>query len=338
MDDNIFRQSILSYSAQIGCDPLIVQGAGGNISWKQDDTLWVKASGMWLADALKNEIFVPVSLSELRTSISAGDFETLPAAQDSSLLRPSIETLLHAIMPQRVVVHVHAIEVLARLVRKDNDAELMSLVDPQFSYVTVDYQKPGAALALAVNKHLISGITPDIVLMKNHGVVIGADSIQEIDVILKSLLANFRITQTLTCVAPIKKSSVTPLTGYIPVPDSEINLLATHEHLFSRLSRDWVLYPDHVVFLGPAPYTFKTMEALNAFAVSGDDLADVVFVENEGVFVLESINKARLQQLRCYYDVLVRQPYDNILRCLTSDEIGELLNWDAEKYRMRIAK
>jgi hypothetical protein len=37
--------------------------------------------------------------------------------------------------------------------------------------------------------------------------------------------------------------------------------------------------------------------------------------------------------LRCYYDVLVRQSVCGKLRPLTSQQVEELLNWDAEKYR-----
>ena len=42
---------------------LLVQGAGGNSSVKQDDVLWVKASGAWLSEAKEKEMFVPVELA-----------------------------------------------------------------------------------------------------------------------------------------------------------------------------------------------------------------------------------------------------------------------------------
>ena len=55
-----------------GANPLLVQGAGGNVSWKEEDTLWVKASGTWLSDASAEDIFLP-RLSYLRTAISEVD-------------------------------------------------------------------------------------------------------------------------------------------------------------------------------------------------------------------------------------------------------------------------
>lgn len=55
-------------SARVGRNILLVQGAGGNSSVKEDDVLWVKASGTWLADAEDKDIFVPVALSAAATA------------------------------------------------------------------------------------------------------------------------------------------------------------------------------------------------------------------------------------------------------------------------------
>ena len=60
------KLSISEYCERIGSNPLLVQGAGGNISWKEGDVLWIKASGMWLIDAIKENIFVSVSLKNIQ--------------------------------------------------------------------------------------------------------------------------------------------------------------------------------------------------------------------------------------------------------------------------------
>ena len=103
----------------LATNPLLVQGAGGNVSWKEDDTLWIKASGTWLSDAADDDIFIPTNLVHLRAALTQGNFDVTPIVTSESSLRPSIETLLHALMPQRVVVHLHAIDVLSHLVRDD---------------------------------------------------------------------------------------------------------------------------------------------------------------------------------------------------------------------------
>lgn len=65
-------------SARVGRNILLVQGAGGNSSIKQNDLLWVKASGTWLADAEHKNIFVPVSLGAARAALAQGD-ERVPS-------------------------------------------------------------------------------------------------------------------------------------------------------------------------------------------------------------------------------------------------------------------
>lgn len=42
-------EALLDLSARVGADPDLVQGAGGNTSIKEGGTLWIKASGLWLA-------------------------------------------------------------------------------------------------------------------------------------------------------------------------------------------------------------------------------------------------------------------------------------------------
>ena len=50
----------VSLSQEIGVQPLLVQGPGGNTSVKIDGQMWVKASGTELAEALDKSIFVAV--------------------------------------------------------------------------------------------------------------------------------------------------------------------------------------------------------------------------------------------------------------------------------------
>ena len=61
---------LLSLSARLGRDPLLVQASSGNTSIKLDGTLWIKASGKWLAYA-NEETLVPIELAELREKLRA---------------------------------------------------------------------------------------------------------------------------------------------------------------------------------------------------------------------------------------------------------------------------
>ena len=43
------------------------------------------------------------------------------------------------------------------------------------------------------------------------------------------------------------------------------------------------------------------------------------------------------EMLRCQAEVLLRLPAGTAIRCLSAAAVGELLNWDAEKFRQRLA-
>lgn len=331
------RASVTRYCTEIGQDPLLVQGAGGNVSWKDGDTLWVKASGTWLADASKKDIFVPVDLHHLRHAVEIGNFSVTPKLSGSSTLKPSIETLLHALMPHRVVAHLHAIEALAYLVRHQCEHALTSSIGNAFSWNIVDYYKPGAELAAAIGGALAKRSGIDVIFLKNHGVVIGGDDVTQIKSILDGLihaLENRPADSGCKRVPNIK----TRIEQYIPASDENVHQLAFDMELFNRLRSDWALYPDHVVFLGPKAHTFETWEALDKALHSGKEPPELVFIKGEGVFVRAELNRSKAAQLRCYHDVLVRQHHGVKLNPLTEEQIANLLNWDAERYRMNLAK
>lgn len=331
------RASVIDYCAAIGTDPLLVQGAGGNVSWKDDDTLWIKASGTWLAEAADEDIFVPVDLPHLRAALDDGDFDAAPKLRGESPRRPSIETSLHGLMRHRVVIHLHALEALAHLVRDDCEAALQSLLGAAFSWVVVDYHKPGAALSAAVSAALAQNPAAAIVFLKNHGVVIGGADVAEVQRILDALTRALQIRPAGPATPP-HPGEMAPAGAYVPVPDPDLHRLACDADLFSRVRSDWVLYPDHVVFLGARPCTYDSRAQFEAASAGPGARSDLVFIQGEGVFVRPVFNLAQFAQLRCYYDVLVRQEPAAKLRSLSDAQIAELLDWDAEQYRMRMAK
>ena len=100
-----------------------------------------------------------------------------------------------------------------------------------------------------------------------------------------------------------------------------------------RLSKEWVLYPDHAVFLGGQAAILH--QSINIKDLENNDFnkPDFIFVLGEGVFERHKVSKSKKAQLRCYYEVLIRQPIEERLSVLPHKAIIELLNWDAEKYR-----
>lgn len=328
------HESVRQFCSEIGKDPLIVQGAGGNVSWKENDVLWIKASGTWLADAGDKDIFVPVKLGHLTTALKNGDYAVVPQTVTSTPLKPSIETLLHALMPHRIVVHVHAIEVLAHLVRKDFDHSNYPALDKALNARTVKYCKPGAELAEAVANQLDGTSSTRVVFLKNHGVIIGGDSIEEISKTLQ-YLTHFFATPSVSAQINTPDVSLRLANGveFNPVGVTKLHEVAVTPSLVDRLNDNWALYPDHVVFLGPHPRLFGSLEEAKSTLEQESELPDVIFVRGLGTFTRETMNKAKIEQLICYYDVMTKLNDGAQLSTLTDAQISELVDWDAEKYR-----
>ena len=59
-------------SAEFGQNSLHIQGAGGNASVKDGDIMWINASGTMLGDAHAQDVFVPVILPSMVTSVLTG--------------------------------------------------------------------------------------------------------------------------------------------------------------------------------------------------------------------------------------------------------------------------
>lgn len=331
------RDTIVDFCTRAGTDPLLVQGAGGNVSWKAGNVLWIKASGTWLAEASKRDIFAPVDLAHLQSAISIGDFSATPKVLGDSALRPSIETMLHALMPHPVVVHVHAVEVLAHLVRTDWLNGLQQALDGSIAWAAAPYRRPGAELAEAVADALV-GTDANVIFLQNHGVVIGGSDVAEVESILMQLthaLINPVAQPQQAVAAPAELSVGNDV--YSLLADPVVQRLATEPALTARLAGEWALYPDHVVFLGADAHVVDSGAVLTQLADAQAQAPELLFVRDLGVYVAPGFSEAKKVQLRCYADVIVRQE-QRTLHALSRGDIGALLNWDAERYRMNLSK
>lgn len=328
-------QQVKRFCTQIGADPLLVQGAGGNVSWKDGDLLWIKASGTWLVEAESKEIFVPVNLAHLQDALAKRDFSVKPELNSNSDLRPSIETLLHALMPHKVVVHLHVVEILAHLVQLRARQNIKSLVGDSVKWIYVDYFKPGADLARAVSEELTNRPYADVVFMGNHGVVVGGCSINEIIAKLDLLISKLKTTSLTLgpAMCPAKHSDDFFSQGYILCADNEIGHFALKPDWEKRLRDEWALYPDHVVFLGAEAIildrNFSTIE-LNECARGKPPF---IIAIGDGVYENITVTPAQKSQLRCYFDIISRLDSKENICKLNKDQISQLLNWDAENFR-----
>lgn len=320
-------EALRRLSARVGADPLLVQAAGGNTSLKQDGVMWIKASGTWLKDAEARDIFVPVDHAALMAALANNDPRCESCADfvrtdlNDTGLRPSIETTVHALMPQRVVVHVHCVNTIAWAIRADGEQRLAERLDG-FTWAFVPYARPGLELAAAISARMRPGV--DVLVLGNHGLAVAADSVAAAEALLERVVTAVK--------RPVRKAEAFDRaalmkfcagTDYQPAADDEAHALATDRLALAR-GRDKVFYPDHVVFLG------------TGVATELSSAAPLVAIPGVGVVIRNGAKPAIEPMGRCLADVMRRVEDSDPLVALTDNDIDRLVNWDAEKYRQTL--
>lgn len=348
MQETVPRQvelaDLRTLSARIGADPLLTQGAGGNTSLKTDGVLWIKASGTWLAHALERDIMVPVEIAPLVAAVSSVDPAAERAEQftipplNPSGLRPSIETTVHALMPQRVVVHVHCVNTIALAVRTDCETELAARLQG-LNWALVPYARPGLPLALAIAEHATG--RPDVLVLANHGLVVAAETVAAAETLLGDVTQ--RLAAEPRSAPPPDMGRLRALAAASPrhayrLPASEAAHAVATDPASVEIAARGSLYPDHVIFLGEG----------SVIAQPSEDMASVVgrvgappvsiIVPGIGVLMREDATPSADAMARCFADVATRIPPAAPVRVLTREEHLQLTDWDAEKYRQELAR
>ena len=337
-DDSEMRD-LLELASRLGRNPLAIQGPGGNISLKRDGVMWVKASGTWMAEATERSILIPVDFAAVLEGLAAGDpsCETCDSFVRRDLsdlpLRPSIETTLHAVMPQRVVVHVHCVETIAIACLSDA-AERLAAPLSGLNWTFVPYIRPGASLGRTMAEHLVAGT--NVVVLGNHGLVIAGDSVPEAERLRADVSG--RLTRV-TRVAPVADRAVLEAAqgdGYSVAEDDRWHAIAT-DPISLAAARRGSLYPDHVVFLGPGIVTTEAGEsAAGASSRHGRAAVPLVVVPGAGVLLHEAATPGARALIGCLADVTSRLKSDDPIAPLSPDDEAQLLDWDAEKYRQSL--
>lgn len=159
-------------------DELVLHG-GGNTSLKTkvdgENILYVKGSG-WDLVSIKAEGFAPVRMEpllELAKRDELNDIEMVKeqkaAMIDSEAPNPSVEAILHALIPYKFVDHTHA-DAIVTISNSKRGKEIIQALFPTF--LIVDYVMPGFILA-----HKIYEITKNLdwasidgIILHNHGI------------------------------------------------------------------------------------------------------------------------------------------------------------------------
>lgn len=181
-------------SRLLGRDHMLVLHGGGNTSVKiavknafgeDEELLYVKGSG-WDLETIREEGFSPVRMKHVSR---LAQLETLPDPQmmnelSTQLTRagapaPSVETILHAILPWKYVDHTHADAILAVTNTPDGEARTREIYGNDV--VIIPYVMPGFDLArLCAKKFAAEAHTGTIgMVLLNHGIFSFGNTAQE---------------------------------------------------------------------------------------------------------------------------------------------------------------
>lgn len=262
-------------------DELVLHG-GGNTSVKTavngEEILYVKGSG-WDLVSIKEEGFAPVkksALLEMAKREELSDIDMVKGQReamiDSEAPNPSVEAILHALIPYKFVDHTHA-DAIVTISNAVTGKENIKKLFPNF--LIVDYVMPGFVLA-----HEIYKMTKDLdwssidgIILHNHGIftfdenaktsydkMINAVSLAEdfldeyavVNVEHKYMHSDCNIAKIIKVISKAKEYDVSININQSPLAA----FYASQENLQEFASRG-VLTPEHIIRTKRAPLVME---------------------------------------------------------------------------------
>ncbi len=343
-------------SNRYGADPRYVLAGGGNTSYKNETTLYVKGSGTSLA-TIKAEDFVRLDRAKLSAmwdvTYSANEAEResqvlsdmMAARLEGETRRPSVETLLHNLFPRRFVLHVHPAAVNGMTCGKNGKAIAAKLFPES---VWVDACRPGYILAAICREELNAyrektGKDACLLFLQNHGVFFAGDTVEEIDALVTGMM------NTLDAfAATVKEATRAHLCEWLnELTETKFSTfldcgcVASFDPAFNSPT------PDHIVY---CKANYLTVD----FNVTKDELAKqvadfkvannynprVILVKGEGAVILGADEK----QLNTVKDVFLDQV--KVFHAsrnfggyfgMSDDLVNFIVNWEVESYRAKVS-
>lgn len=187
-------EELVEISRFYGKNSDFVIAGGGNTSYKDEERLWIKASGTALA-SIDSSGFVEMDRNRLK-QMAIREYSSDPVEREKQVktdlysscsdpgsgLRPSVETNLHDVIGYSFVVHLHPTIINGLMCGKNSRSITARLFDDA---LYIEYIDPGYTLFCKVRDeirkyHDDKGYDPKIIFLENHGVFVAADSTKEI--------------------------------------------------------------------------------------------------------------------------------------------------------------
>ena len=262
----VFSSNLLGRS-----DELVLHG-GGNTSVKTtvdgEEILLVKGSG-WDLVSIEAEGFSPVKMStllEMAKLEELSDTDMVSGQKagmtDSSAPNPSVEAILHALIPFKVVDHTHA-DAVVTISNSVNGQEHIASLFPNF--LIVPYIMPGFILA-----HEIYKMTRDFdwdscegIILHNHGIfTFDDDAKSSYDKMIEAVskaedflkenaeLSFSQMEPMFSCDMEHLKSSITKAKGHeivLKVNQTQLALNYASNPNLEEFATRGVLTPEHII-------------------------------------------------------------------------------------------
>ena len=364
-------QGLIEISRHYGNDPAYVIAGGGNTSFKDDERIWIKASGIPLA-GIGEGGFVCLSRQKL------GEMEENAYSEDPVLreeqvksdmqraiispenLRPSVETSLHNLIDYTYVVHTHPTIINAVMCANDAQQEVEERFGSEALYV--EYTDPGYILFKKLQAKIRTyrqryGFEPKIIFLQNHGIFVGANSPSEVKDIYKSIESRISEGKDLEFPSGVMEEYQSELASIVSDHYASRNLAskAFRSPLYSHFSANSDQYqkisrpftPDIIVYC-KSNYLFiekggkqKEIDRLKEFENTNGYFPKVLAEEGGGLIIIEENEKAIRTVLEVFTDMMkisyLSEQYGGP-HIMTGEQISFIDNWEVENYRRSVAK
>ena len=315
-----------------------IQASGGNISVKNSSgKAYIKSSGCALADLTLSSNYCIVDIENVNKLLSQDvpldEILNLYKSDDSGK-RPSMETPLHTILPQKYVVHIHPIFILA-VINNKNVIRLPEKISLDCGHLFLNYHRPGIDLAkMLLNAEEIDKDKNFSVFLKNHGFIFAGNGLEDVVGSIEACLESFEMY--LGAENPYR------FTSEIQRQASKIlgqtNCVIQRDFQKFQNHRPKFFSPDDVVYMGASIYVCKDQNSVdlasfyneNGFIPSLIRVQDTYYALSSNILGCYKI----LDQLESNLFLQDMVNENEKLIELDSKEVSFLANWDVEKYRL----
>lgn len=292
------------------------QGAGGNISVKDSNHLYIKASGYRLTSVTPTKGYVICDIEKSFLSFKNNIEDLSSCLVSSSNDKPSMEAFFH-LLPSKYIVHIHPTFFCKYLCSKDSRSIFTKENFPSSLYIS--YKKPGIELA----REIFSKYSNESVLfLENHGIILLENSMESIIHLYASLLEQLeKYINDNSNTSDIRiENTLYQYTQQFAKPVYNLNTSLHTEFI--------AISPDHFLFLKEKPL-FTTKENLSSYLVQSET-PSILSVDSQIYCLGKTIEQCQNKEeyLRAYFDI------ENNSIELTHTDKNDLLICSKEKLRV----